>query len=104
MEVFPRYCRNGVLFADFLNKLAGRSEPIKGIFRNPGTLAQINSNFDKIMSYLKEFPRFSSRFLWSQQKIINGDNDIIWGLFDDIWYWDNGKISPHDPAANIDQT
>jgi hypothetical protein len=65
MEVFPRYCRNGVLFADFLNKLAGRSEPIKGIFRNPGTLAQINSNFDKIMSYLKEFPRFSSRFLWS---------------------------------------
>lgn len=56
------------------------------------------------MSFLKEFPRFSSRFLWSQKKLINGEQDIIWGFFDDIWYWSNGKISPFDPAANIEKT
>ena len=38
-DVFPRYCRNGVLFSDLLNELAGRSETIKGIFRNPSTIA-----------------------------------------------------------------
>ena len=103
-EVFPRYCRNGVLYADFLNKLAGKTQPVKGIVRNPVNMAQINSNFDKVMGYLKEFPRFSSRYLWSQQKIIDGDSDVIWGFFDDIWYWKHGKISPYDPAASIEQS
>jgi len=35
IDAFPRYCRNGVLFSDVLNLLAGRSLPIKGINRNP---------------------------------------------------------------------
>lgn len=100
IDEFYKFCRNGVLISDLLNKLQGRESPIAGIFRTPSSYAQINSNFDKIMAYLKEFPRFSSRFLWSSQQLINGQEDVIWGFLDDIWYWHHGKISPHDPTAS----
>jgi hypothetical protein len=30
--------------------------------------------------------------------MINGNEQVIWGFFDDIWYWSNKKISPYDPA------
>jgi hypothetical protein len=98
-ENFARYCRNGVLVSDLLNKIAGKTTLIKGINRNPTSITAINANFDKIMSYLKEFPRFSSRYLWAQNLIISGVEDVIWGLLDDIWYWHHGKTSPFDPAA-----
>ena len=53
----------------------------------------------KIMGYFKDFPRFCSRYLWSQQEMMNGNEDVIWGFFDDIWHWSHKKISPYDPAA-----
>ena len=94
----PKYCRNGVLFGDLLNRLAGRGEVIKGLHRTPKNLTAINANFEKVLSYLKEFPRFSSRYLWAQSKMIEGESDVIWGLLDDIWHWHYNKISVHDPA------
>jgi len=101
-QLFPRYCRNGVLFADLLNKLGGRTPVIKGIIRTPDSTTAINANFDKILGYLRDFPRFSSRYLWSQDKIVGeGDENVIWGLLDDIWYWKHNKTSPYDPAANV---
>ena len=89
----PKYCRNGVLFGDLLNRLRGRDEVIKGLHRTPKNMTAINANFDKVLSYLKDFPRFSSRYLWSQQKAIEGNSDVIWGLLDDIWHWHFNKIS-----------
>ena len=61
-------------------------------------MTSINSNFDKVLSHLKEFPRFSSRYLWAQHKVIEGNTDITWGLLDDIWHWHHNKISEHDPV------
>ena len=29
----PKYCRTGVIFADLLNKINGREEVIKGVYR-----------------------------------------------------------------------
>ena len=66
----PKYCRNGVLFGDLINRLRGRDEVIKGLHRTPKNMTAINANYDKILGYLKEFPRFSSRYLWSQSKAI----------------------------------
>ena len=95
----PRFCRNGVLFGDLLNRLNGKEEVIKGLNRAPRNLTSINANFDKVLTYLKSFPRFSSRYLWAQQKVIEGEADVAWGLLDDIWHWFHNKISEHDPAA-----
>ena len=61
----PKFCRNGVLYGDLLNRLNGREEVVKGLNRAPKKLTSINANFDKTLSYLKGFPRFSSRYLWA---------------------------------------
>ncbi len=55
VQNFPEYCRNGVLFADLLNRLkGGRSDAvIRGINRNPRNLSAVNANFEKVFSYLK---------------------------------------------------
>ena len=95
---FPKYCRNGVLFGDLINRLRGREEVIKGIHRAPKNLTAITANFDKVLGYVKQFPRFSSRYLWAKDKAIEGNADVIWGFIDDIWHWHFNKISLHDPA------
>lgn len=33
-ENLPQYCRTGVMFADLINRVAGREDVIKGIQRN----------------------------------------------------------------------
>ena len=35
IKEFPQFCRNGVIFFDLINKLAGREPVLKGIQRNP---------------------------------------------------------------------
>ena len=102
---FHQFCRTGVIFGDLINRLNGRNEIIKGMHRNPpkGNMSQIMANFNKIMDYFKEFPRFCSRYLWSQTEIIAGNQEIIWGFLDDIWHWAHQKISPYDPAAIVNQ-
>lgn len=102
LQDLPKYCRNGVLMGDLLNRLQGRDECIKGLHRAPKNMAAISANFEKVLGYLKEFPRFSSRYLWAQSKAIEGNSDVIWGLLDDIWHWHFNKISVYDPAANQD--
>ena len=97
----PQYCRSGVMFADLINRLNGKNEVIKGINRNPprrGNTSQVQANFTKVMSYFKAYPKFCSRYLWSQNEMIKGNTDVIWGFLDDIWHWSNKKISPYDPA------
>ena len=61
-------------------------------------MTAITANFEKVLGYLKEFPRFSSRYLWAKEKAIEGNPDVIWGLVDDIWHWHFNKISVTDPA------
>ena len=43
LQYFPSYSRTGVIFADLINRLNGRNEVIKGVYRNPpkGTTSQI---------------------------------------------------------------
>ena len=97
----PKFCRNGVLFGDLLNRLGGRGDVIKGMHRAPKNMTAISANYDKVLGYLKEFPRFSSRYLWAHQKMIEGNTDVIWGLLDDIWHWHFNKISAHDPSNKV---
>ena len=61
----PKYCRNGVLFGDLINRLRGREEVVKGLNRTPKNMTAISANYDKVLGYLKDFPRFSSRYLWA---------------------------------------
>jgi hypothetical protein len=71
---------------------------LKGIDRNPKNVTSILSNFNKILEYLRAFPKFCPRYLWAQQLFIEGNVDTIWGMLDDIWHWHFNKISPYDPT------
>jgi len=71
---------------------------LKGIERNPQKQSSVMQNFNKVLEYLRGFPRFNSRYLWAQRYMMEGNADVIWGFFDDIWYWFNNKISPFDPS------
>jgi len=33
--------------------------------------------------------------------IIEGNEDVSWGILDDIWFWSQNKISPNDPVATL---
>lgn len=58
----------------------------------------MQANFGKVMAYFKEVPKFSARYLWSQQQMIDANPEVIWGFFDDVWHWAHQKISPYDPT------
>jgi hypothetical protein len=101
IEDLPKFCKNGVLLGDLVNRLHGRDEVIKGLNRNPKNSTAIVANFDKIFGYFREFPRFSSRYLWAQELVMQGHTDVTWGILDDVWYWSQNKISPNDPVASL---
>ena len=40
----------------------------------------------------------NSRYLWSENLMMEGNIDVIWGFIDDVWHWHHNKISPHDKS------
>lgn len=61
----------------------------------------IVANFAKVLGYLRKYPKMNSRYLWSDSLIMEGNADVIWGLIDDIWHWQQNKISPYDTSNNM---
>ena len=84
IEEFPSLCTNGVLICDLINRLEGRSEAIKGIERNPKNRTNVQSNFAKGLGYLRGFDKMNSRYLWATGDLMNGVEDVVWGVIEDI--------------------
>jgi len=43
----------------------------------------------------------NARYLWCQQQILEGEAEIIWGLFDDIWHFYHNKTIHKETNTNI---
>lgn len=99
MEDFPQYCWNGVIFFDLINKVSGKEAVLKGVVWNPKNVTHVLANYQKVMSHLKQFEKMNSWYLFSEDQMMNGDSDTIWGFLDDIWHLKNNKFSKHDTAA-----
>ena len=93
----PKICKNGVIFADLINRLEGRNDTIKGITRHPETKTQINVNYSKAFSYLRQQQKMNPRYLWAEDYLMEGNDDVFWGLIFDIWCFYSQKVSPYDP-------
>ena len=93
----PKICRNGVIFIDLVNRLEGKNDTIKGISRHPQTKTKVNVNYSKVFTYLRSKPKMNPRYLWAEDYLIEGNEDIFWGLIYDIWCFYSQKISPYDP-------
>jgi hypothetical protein len=98
LEDLPLYCKNGVFLCDLANRLSSRSNTIKGVDRNPKNVTHILNNFNRVLDYLRSFPRFCPRYLWAHRYLMEGNPNVVWGLLDDIWHWSMNKISPYDPT------
>lgn len=91
---FPYYCRNGVLIADLIARAENlRSQSINGILRNPKSTTAILSNIRKFLQYLRRYQKMNARYLWAEKQILNGNEDVIWGLLDDMWVFYKGKTT-----------
>lgn len=85
VEDLPAFCRNGVLLCDLVNRAEGRGEPkIKGCWRNPRSLSEVKANLRKVLGYLRRLERLPKDHLWSPELILQGDDQLIWGLLDDL--------------------
>ena len=84
VALVPNICRTGVLFCDLVNRLEGRSEVIKGIERNPKNRTQALANLNKVLEHLRGLPKMNSRYLWSGKEIVDGNENVAWGLLEDI--------------------
>ncbi len=98
IEELPFYCKNGVFLCDLANRLSGRNNTIKGVDRTPKNVTHILTNFNRVLDYFRTFPRFCPRYLWAHRYLMDGNPKVVWGLLDDIWYWNMNKISPYDPS------
>ena len=98
----PKICKDGVIFIDLINRLEGKHETIKGANRKPDTRTQVIANYLKLMSYLKRFEKMNSRYIFAQDYLMEGNENVFWGLLDDIWHLYNKKISPYDARYGRD--
>jgi len=100
-EKLPKVCKNGLVFVDLINRLEGRNEVIKGINRNSKSKSQINTNYLKVLDYLKGFEKMNPRYLAAGDYLIDGQEEVFWGFLDDIWHLYNKKIAPTDPRYKV---
>ena len=91
-----KICKHGIIFADLINRLEGKHDVIKGIERASTSRTTTISNYIKLMDYLKKFEKMNPRYLHAQIYLMDGNEDVFWGLLDDIYHLYYHKISPHD--------
>lgn len=49
-----------------------------------------------MLKYLSKFERMNPRYLLSSRELADGNDDLFWGLLDDIYHWHLNKISRFD--------
>jgi len=92
----PKICTNGVIYADLIERVHGKSSSLKGIIRKPKNKSQIIANFAKIFVYLRKFEKLNPRFLFKEKELLESNPYIFWNFLDDLYYFFNNKISPYD--------
>lgn len=93
--------RTGVLLCDLINRLEGRREALKGVQRNPKNNTVALANVNKALEFLKAFPKMDSRYLWAGTNVVEGNENVIWGLLEDIrlLYTGKPKEAPKSPVV-----
>lgn len=84
----PKLAKNGVFFADLIDKMEGQIGVLQGIVRHSQDPSQIKSNFKKIAAYFKDQENMNPRYLSDLEPISKGDDSYFWAFLNDIWqYW-----------------
>jgi hypothetical protein len=93
----PLVCRNGMLFIDLLNWLSGKDVVINHTAKHFNETQTVEAAYKKVLTYLSRFERMNPRYLLSSAELAEGNNeDLFWGLLDDIYNLHHNKISKYD--------
>ncbi|KAL4456258.1 hypothetical protein ABPG74_014219 [Tetrahymena malaccensis] len=104
VDRLAKFGKNGALFADLLNRITGKTNPLfNGIFRGAKNSSQVNVNFNKAFSFMRQQQKLNPRYLWCIDFLKDGNPNIFWGLIDDLWHWSHQKISPYDSRFKQNQ-
>lgn len=98
-EKLPKICKNGVIFADIINRMESRHEVLTGINRKPKKTAEMHANYTKIFDFLSKHEKMNKRCLYSYASFLGDDEDnsnAFWALMDDIWHFYHSKMSKYD--------
>ena len=92
-----KICKNGVIFADIINRIEGRNQNIiKGIHRKPKKKSYINANYQTVFKYLRLQEKLNPRYIYAERFLKEGNHNVFWGFLDDLWHFYHNKISKHD--------
>lgn len=84
IKQLPQMCKDGVLFCQVVNRLNGRVEAIKGVHADSSRPSSVSVNLNKLLGYLRDQQKMNSRYLFASHEITEAQEDVIWGLLDDI--------------------
>jgi hypothetical protein len=84
--------KNGIKLAEIVERLEGKVVP--GIDKRPSKTAAIYNNVNRVLTLLRTRKNLNPKYLWSTREIMNGDEDVIWGLLEHIFeeYGKNYKV------------
>ena len=96
----PQTCIDGTLFCRIIEKLEGRSCTL-GFHRSPKTFSACRANLKQGLEYLRKFPKFQSKHLWSYDQVLHGDPETIWELLSEIREFYSSSSSYRSRPANL---
>lgn len=93
----PSICKNGAIFIDLLNWISGKEVVLAHTANSKQTDKQnAETVYQRVLKYLSKFERMNPRYLLSARELADGNQDLFWGLLDDIYHWHLNKISRFD--------
>lgn len=96
LNKFHKICRNGVIFADIINRMESKNEVLTGIARKPRKTAEIHANYTKVFDFLAKFEKMNKRCLYCYEAFLEGKEEPFWAFLDDIWHFYHNKMSKYD--------
>jgi hypothetical protein len=95
----PELCKDGAVLCQLINRLNGRVEVLKGVHLEPKRGSAVSANVNKLLSYLRDQQKMNSRYLFANQEIIEAQEDVVWGLLEDIQALYKGRNRSASKAA-----
>ena len=100
IDEVPQSCIDGTLICRIIEKLEGRSCTL-GFHRSPKTFSACRANLKQGLEYLRKFPKFQSKHLWSYDEVLHGDPETIWELLSEICEFYSSSHSYQSRPSNI---
>ena len=86
LDIEHRIC-SGTLLCEIAEILHNHDKKSYGIFDSPKSKSTELSNIKKAFKLFKQLPKFESKYIWNENKILNGNCGEILGLLNDLYHY-----------------